>query len=140
MDHELPTRDNSDLIVPEVVLNFGSLLRDLRLNHGYKLQQIANRTGLSPEAISSIEHNRKKIPEEDVLRTWLQYLGVGKENLKKLLLASRLHRTKQWISLHNHETANPDILRLLEYYRTKSLTDFDRCMLAVIARGKLNDA
>jgi transcriptional regulator with XRE-family HTH domain len=125
---------NKEFVVPEVVYDFGALLRHLRINHGYSLAQVAKRLGFMVSKVSNIERSIFELPGEEKLKEWFMILGCGKTNANKLMLASRLFRVKHTFTLMSKETANPDILRILEYYKQGMLTDFDRRLLQLVAR------
>jgi hypothetical protein len=64
-------------------------------------------------------------------------LGCGVKVTNRLLLASRLFKTKQQFLLLANEEANPHILRIIEYYNREALTNYDRALLAMVARHPL---
>jgi transcriptional regulator with XRE-family HTH domain len=113
--------------------DFGRILRILRENQGYTIIKMSKMISIAPERISKIERSLSEIPNEQVLRIWLTKLGC-KDNLRKLMLLARKHRVVHWIRLHAKDESNADLIRLLDAYRDKILTDFDRALLGVIAR------
>lgn len=125
---------NNQKIIPEMVSDFGQLLRDLRDNHGYSIQKFSRIIGISPTKISRIECSRAELPPENDLRRWLNKLGCGK-NTNKLILLARQWRINHYLRLHRNEACNPDIIRLLDAYREQKLTDHDRALLTLIARN-----
>ena len=124
---------NDKIEVPDQVHDFGTLLRHYRLNHGYTIQQVAKMVGLPVQTISAIELSKQDLPPENQLRMWLGKLGCGR-SVNKIILLSRNYRVKHWITLNRNETSNPHLLRLIEAYRSNSLTDYDRALLQLIAR------
>lgn len=125
---------NDKITLPEEVADFGELLRHLRQNHGYTVLQVSKMTGIPPTKISQVELSKCDLPPENVLRNWFNKLGCGK-NTNKLILMSRQYRVKHWLILERKESANPDMLRLIEAYRSRSLSEYDRALLRLIARG-----
>jgi transcriptional regulator with XRE-family HTH domain len=125
---------NDKLGIPDEVPDFGQVLRQLRENHGYTCPRLSKVIGIPPKYISDIELCKKDLPPENVLRHWLHTLGCGRINVQKLILISRQYRVKHWFKLNRGETANPDILRLLQRYRDEALTDYDRSILRLVAR------
>jgi transcriptional regulator with XRE-family HTH domain len=109
----------------------------MRNNHGYNVAHISRNTGLTAYKISQIENGNTNLPEEKTLRQWLLALGCGVRVTNRLILASRQFKTKQQFVLRSNEEANPHILRILEYYNREALTNFDRTMLAMVARHNL---
>ena len=90
---------------------------------------------MPPADISAIELSRKDLPSENVLRIWLTKLGCGK-NTNKLAVMSRTYRVKHYITLNRNDTSNPDIIRVLEAYRTDKLSDYDKALLTLVGRSK----
>ena len=131
------TGHNSTIVVPDVVYDFGGLLKDLRDNHGFSQALVAKKIGLSLQTIHSVECNKRSLPSSDILKDWLMALGCGRSVTNKLLIAAKNLKTKHFITLNNKERSNPDIVRLIEVYRQGELTDYDRCLLALIARKEL---
>jgi transcriptional regulator with XRE-family HTH domain len=129
--------DNAELVVPDLVYDFGGLLRTLRNNHGYTVGQLSKRIGLTPYAIGKIERSESNLPSETILKEWFVCLGCKRETVNKLLLAARVFRVKHYVTLVSREKANPDIIRLLEAYRQDALTDYDRALLSLVARDPL---
>lgn len=141
MREEIPVSSiglsNSEIIVPEQISNVGTILRDLRVNHGYSLAQIGKKIGYTTIAVSRIERSLQEIPGESVLRDWFMLLGCGKKNTNKLILATRAFRSKHTYYMQPKELANVDILRLMAHYQQNALTDFDRALLSLVAREPL---
>lgn len=125
---------NAQLNIPEEIADFGDLLRTYRQNHGYSILQLSKMIGIPPQDISMIELSKKDLPPEPMLRTWLHKLGCGRVNTQKTILLSRQYRVKHWISLNRKEKCNPDLLRLLEAYRSEKLSDYDKALMKLIAR------
>lgn len=117
----------------EQVQDFGSVLRTLRQNQGYTLEVMSKKLGKPPLSISNIERSVTNLPSELELRDWLKKLGC-KDNLNKLIELSRRHRVNHSIRLYPREESNADIIRVIEAYKTKSLTSFDRALLSLIGR------
>lgn len=113
--------------------DYGAILRVLRENQGYTIVKLSKMISMSTEKISRIERSLSEIPGEAALRLWLQKLGC-KDNLKKLLLIARQHRVIHHLHLHSKDTSNADMIRLLEAYRSKTLTPLDRALLTIIGR------
>jgi transcriptional regulator with XRE-family HTH domain len=128
---------NNEIVVPDIINNFGGLLRQMRDNHGYTIADISRKTGLSAFKISQIENGNNNLPEEKTLRHWLLALGCGVKVTNRLILVSRQFKTKQQFMLIPNEESNPHILRILEYYNREALTNFDRALLAMVARHPL---
>lgn len=124
---------NNQLDLPEQVHDFGSLLRGMRNNHGYSMQQMSKMVALPVDQISNIELSKTDLPPENILRIWLAKLGCGR-NINKIILMSRNYRVKHWLMLQRNELCNTDILRLIDQYNHKKLTDYDRALLSLIAR------
>jgi len=124
---------NDRMHIPDQVHDFGGLLRTLRQNHGYSIQQVSKMISLPVTQVSNIELSKADLPPENVLLMWLLKLGCGK-NARKIILMSRNYRVKHWLTLNRNETANPDILRLLDSYKNNKLSPYDRALLKLIAR------
>lgn len=124
---------NNQIHIPDVVEDVGTLLRNLRNNHGYTTLQLSKRLGLPPKTISDIELSKRDIPPENVMRKWLSLLGCGR-NTNKIIQITRQFRVKHWITLHRNESSNPNMIRLLDAYRNGTLSDYDRALLTLIAR------
>jgi transcriptional regulator with XRE-family HTH domain len=131
------TGHNSTIVVPDVVYDFGGLLKDLRDNHGFSQALVAKKIGLSIQTIHAVESNKRSLPSSDILKDWLMALGCGRSVTNKLLIAAKNLKNKHYITLNNKERSNPDIVRLIEVYRQGELTDYDRCLLALIARKEI---
>ena len=54
----------------------GALLRELRLNRRYTLQQLEDLSGVDQRTISDIEHGRNQKPAYDKVVSLAQALGV----------------------------------------------------------------
>jgi predicted transcriptional regulator len=111
--------------------DFGSILRELRENIGISIQKLSKRTGITPARISSVERCLSEIPNDAELRGWLQKLGCGGNTSALMKLAQR-HRVFHRVSLHAKDPSNADLTRLLELYKDKKLTQFDRDLLSLI--------
>ena len=130
--------DNNHLEIPESVPHFGTLLRELRDNHGYSIPQLSKRISLPVRSISAIELGNQDLPIEPILRSWLRALGCNTVTVNKIVRISRQFKIKHWIKLDRNETANTDLLRLLEAYRNKELTDYDRTLMFLLCRKPNN--
>jgi transcriptional regulator with XRE-family HTH domain len=117
----------------EEVQDFGSVLRALRINQGYTIEVMSKKLGLPPAKISEIERSVSDIPTDLMLRDWLRKLGC-KDNLDKLMILARRHRVAHSIRLHAKEDCNADLIRLIELYKQKKLTPFDKALLSLIGR------
>jgi transcriptional regulator with XRE-family HTH domain len=117
----------------EEVADFGQVLRTLRNNHGYTIQQLSKMIALPPNTISNVERSKSEVPNERTLRLWLTKLGC-KRNLNKLLLLARTFKLKHWVRLHPNDISNADMIRLISAYQEEKLTHFDRLLLKVICR------
>lgn len=133
MSDETDFTANNELEIPDVITDFGDMLRVLRNNHAYSLQKVSKMIGLPVRSISQIENCEQNLPAENILRLWLNKLGCGK-NTNKLLIAARQFRVKHWIKLERKESSNPDMLRLIDAYKRKTLTNYDRALLKILAR------
>lgn len=134
MTHDSEYKTNAELDIPEEVPNFGDLLRILRNNHGYTIVKLAKMIGVPPKDISNIELSNKNLPNEAILRRWFNALGCGRVNTNKLILISRQYQVKHFLMLEKKETCNPDIVRLLAAYRQRTLNEYDRALLKLVAR------
>lgn len=117
----------------EEVQDFGAVLRALRINQGYTIEVMSKKLGLPPAKISEIERSVSDIPTDLLLRDWLRKLGC-KDNLDKLMILARRHRVAHSIRLHAKEECNADLIRLIELYKQKKLTPFDKALLSLIGR------
>lgn len=117
----------------EQVQDFGNVLKLLRLNQGYTIETLSKKLSITPQKIGQIERSLSEIPDEFSLRRWLKALGC-KDNVNKLIELSRRHRVSHTIRLHSKEECNADMIRLLDKYRAKELTDFDKALLSLIGR------
>jgi transcriptional regulator with XRE-family HTH domain len=127
--------DNLDqLTIPDEVPDFGDLLRQIRNYHGFTIAQLAKRLSYDSAKISKIERSDSDLPPENILLQWLSILGLNRADIRKVVLISRTFRVKHCITLHRKETANTDIIRLLDTYRLEGLTDFDRTLLRLLCK------
>jgi transcriptional regulator with XRE-family HTH domain len=131
------TGHNSTIVVPDVIYDFGGLLKDLRDNHGFSQAVVAKKIGWSISKVHGVETNKRSLPPSDVLKDWLMALGCGVKVTNKLLIAAKNLKNKHFITLNNKERSNPDIVRLITVYKQEALTEYDRCLLALIARTEL---
>lgn len=125
---------HNEIEIPEEVPDFGFLLHQIRMFHGMTITKLSSKLGLPPQQISAIEASKKDLPPENILINWLNLLGLNKVQCKKVVLLSREYRVRHWITLNRNESANPDIVRLLDSYRLNKLTDFDRTLLRIVCR------
>ena len=134
-DIRLPIEDgiSNDIIKFDETDDFGGILRTLRLNHGLSIVRLSKMIGLQSRSISLIEHSEKELPNEQVLRTWLDKLGC-KENKNYLMRLAKQHKVVHYLKLHSKDPSNPDMIRLIYSYRDKALTEFDRHLLSLIGR------
>lgn len=123
---------NNEVVFKETD-DFGSILRILRENHGMSLVTLSKKLGIGTETISKIERSLTSLPNEDRIRTWLEKLGC-KDNLQQLLRLYRQHKVVHSLRLHAQDPSNANIIRILEAYKDKTLSDMDRDLLALIAR------
>lgn len=115
--------------------DFGIILRILRENQGLTITKLSKMLSIDVARISRIERSLSEVPNEVVLRTWLQKLGC-KDNLRKLLLIARKHKVVHSLHLHMKDESNADMIRLLDAYRDKILTPLDRHLLSVMCRDQ----
>lgn len=113
--------------------DFGIILRILRENQGLTITKLSKMLSMDVAKISRIERSLSEVPNEVVLRLWLQKLGC-KDNLRKLLLIARKHKVVHSLHLHMKDESNADMIRLLDAYRDKILTPLDRHLLSVMCR------
>lgn len=113
--------------------DFGHVLRTLRLNHGTSITVLSKQLGLSIHDISAIERSDKDVPAEAVVSKWLDKLGCT-TNKKHLMLLAKKHIVTHRVKMYPKDESNSDMIRLIEAYKNKSLTDYDRALLSVIAR------
>jgi transcriptional regulator with XRE-family HTH domain len=133
--HDLPIERgiaNNEVTFKETD-DFGSILRILRENHGMSLVSLHKKIGIGTETISKIERSLTSLPNEGVIRTWLEKLGC-KDNIPELLRLYRQHKVMHSIRLHSKDPSNADLIRLIEVYKDQTLTDLDRDLLALIGR------
>lgn len=112
----------------------GSLLRLLRENHQYSLNDLSRRLNLSSNRISSIERGEKPLPAEEVLQIWLESLGLSKKVITDFIVKARAYKRFQTVKLNKNDPSNIDIVRLLEYYKQDQLTNYDKSLLRLICR------
>ena len=67
--------------------SFGGLLRELRAAAGLTQEELAERAGLSPNAIGALERGQRRRPYPHTVRALADALGLGKEGLAPLLSA-----------------------------------------------------
>lgn len=127
-------KDLDKITIPDEVPDFGDLLRQIRHYHGWTIVKLAKRLSLKSEKISQIERSEADLPPENILMQWMEILGLAPADIRKVILLSRTFRVKHWITLNRKETANTDLIRLLDSYRLDSLTDFDRTLLRLICK------
>lgn len=123
---------NNEVVFKETD-DFGSILRILRENHGMSLVTLSKKLGIGTETISKIERSLTSLPNEDKIRSWLEKLGC-KDNLQQLLRLYRQHKVVHSLRLHAQDPSNANIIRILEAYKDKTLSELDRDLLALIAR------
>ena len=117
----------------EEVDDYGLILRTLRMNQGYTIVSLAKMLNKPPQYISRVERSEAEIPNDVVLREWLKKLGC-KDNLKSLLTKAHTYRVIHTIRLHSGDISNPDMIRLIDAYKDKSLSPLDRDLLKLLAR------
>ena len=125
---------NSKKVIDEQLTDLGSLLRELRENQGWSLLQMSKRLGMKPEKISRIERSVDEIPSDAKLRNWLKKLGLGDRQTTKVIKLANNFRIKHSLQLRSGEKCNADMIRVLEAYKDKKLTEYDRVLLSLIAR------
>jgi transcriptional regulator with XRE-family HTH domain len=128
------TKNLDKLTIPDEVPDFGDLLRQIRRWHGMTIAQLSKRISLDSQKISKIELSDSDLPPENILSQWLGILGLSRQDAEKVILISRTFRVKHWVTLNRKETANTDIIRLLDTYRLGALTDYDRTLLRLLCR------
>lgn len=136
MQDKLPIEDGitNDKIEFNEADDIGDILRLLRLNQGYSIPHMSKKLGMSVNRISKIERSLSQLPNEATLRTWLDKLGC-KKNTNKILKLARSHKVSHNVRLHSKDTSNADLVRIIEAYKDKQLTETDRALLSVIARN-----
>jgi predicted ATPase/transcriptional regulator with XRE-family HTH domain len=67
--------------------SFGDLLRELRAAAGLTQEELADRSGLSPNAIGSLERGQRKRPYPHTVRALADALNLGEEDRASLLAA-----------------------------------------------------
>jgi predicted ATPase/transcriptional regulator with XRE-family HTH domain len=69
--------------------SFGSLLRELRLAAGLTHEQLAERAGLSVDAISALENGRRQRPRSDTVAMLAGGMGLSPADGERLAAAAR---------------------------------------------------
>ena len=119
----------------EQTQDVGNILRELRQNHGWTIEQVSKKISLHPQKISRIERSAIDLPPEHTLRLWLEKLGCDKTATRNILNLARLHRVVHTIRLRGKDQSNADMIRIINAYRDETLTPFDRDMLSLIANA-----
>ena len=126
---------NDQLEIPTECRDFGELLKTLRNNHGYSIPKMSKMLpNLTPADISQIELSKRGLPPENILRIWLTKLGLKGRKLESVILLARQFIPDQRFRLHRADDSNPDIVRLVTAYKNRTLTEYDRYLLRLIAR------
>lgn len=69
-------------ILQNDTLDFGSMLRAVRLVQGYKMKAVAHDIGMSPRTLEILEMNRfKRLPREEYVRNLASYYGLPQDYL-----------------------------------------------------------
>ena len=68
---------------------FGELLRRARVAAGFTQEVLAERAGLSSDAVSALERGARQSPQEETLRLLLEALDPGEDERDRLVAASR---------------------------------------------------
>ena len=63
---------------------FGSFLRKVRLDHNERLYDMAKKIGISAAFLSSVEHGRKKIPN-DLITKVIDLYNLNSDQTAKLM-------------------------------------------------------
>lgn len=117
----------------QVVTDFGLILRNIRINHGFTIRLIAEQIGKSTAYISDVEHGHSAPPKRETLRNWLKALHC-EDRFDELHELALLNRTYVQARLQPRDPSNADIVTVVEKYTSGRLTEYDRQLLSCIER------
>ncbi len=76
-------------------LTFGDLLRRHRNSAGLTQEGLAERTGLTPQAIGLLERGERRRPHKYTVRKVAEVLGIGGQDLSAFEAAARRPSTRR---------------------------------------------
>lgn len=117
-------------------VTFGNKLRDLRLNSGIGLRELARLIDKSPGYLSDVEHDNVPPPSEDVILKIAAVLSVDKKEL--LIVAQKMDP-----EISNYVARDPEAADFLRMARKKKFNSDDWDTLTKLAEaaklGKKNE-
>ena len=114
-----------------VITDFGTILRNLRVNAGITQRSIAEYIQKSTSYIANVEGNTTSAPRKEVLLEWLKCLGA-EQRFEELNQLAHLNKTQVSAKLRPNDTINPKLVALIDKYKTNTLTTLDRNLLSCI--------
>jgi len=116
------------------ITDFGLILRNLRVNLGITVVNVARGIGKSQSYVTQVERGMSSAPKRDTLRKWLKTLHC-EERFEELNSLALINRTSLHARLTPLDPSNADLARIIDAYKADSLTEADRLALSIIARG-----
>ena len=113
--------------------DIGDILRTLRENQGFSLAFLASQLSIKAEHLSLIERSEKPLPSQAKLGLWLDKLGCVEVKPKIMLMAKQTRLCHEF-KLISQDRSNNDIVRVVEAFKSGSLSEMDRDLLSIIAR------
>lgn len=111
-------------------MNFGSRIRQLRVDQGISLRDFAGIIGIDFTYLSKIENGKVDPPSEDKIRLIARELGEAEEEL--LALAGKFSTEKMRKVVEEH----PEVGKLLRKIQSRQLTKKQLKQMLDIASGE----
>jgi transcriptional regulator with XRE-family HTH domain len=115
------------------VTDFGTILRNIRVNLGITVSALAKQIGVSQSYVTTVERGMRSAPKRDRLRAWLKALHCS-ERFDELHELAVLNRTSIYSRLIPKDPSNEDIVRIMDAYKANELTEMDRLTLSCLCR------
>ena len=113
-------------------MNFGSRIRQLRVDKGISLRDFAGMIGIDYTYLSKIENGKVDPPSEDRIRVIARELGENEEDLLGMAGKFSSDQIRKVVEEH------PEVGKLLRRIQSRQLTSNQLKRMLDIASGKEN--
>lgn len=115
-----------------MITDFGAYLKQLRIDKGLEIKDVAPDIGFTENTVYRIEASKRHPPSEDRLKIWLTVIGQSAKIPEALRLLRSVKRSRR-VEYHINDPVNEHIDRILEAYENRRLTVLDHDLLSMIA-------
>lgn len=118
-----------------IASDFGTYLKNLRVEKNLTVRDVATSLNLSPRTVSNIEQGYNPVPNPERLKLWLSVMGCRDRLTEAMSFLSAVKHFRKFNYLPRNE-ANEHLDRLIDAYEFGRLSPADLNLLRMIAPGE----